>query len=201
MPPVASLTGRPHSGGALADLADKTKGRYSLAADNTGCRQRSFLIGVETKALPRRPQSNLAAPGDLLQGGHPSWVAVRLPASGAMLCGGAAIALSGSNSLSVQLPQPRYRDGRDMSEEGRIARQRPSVERSPGQRAGSGSASASCARPCYTDSAAPSHAHRGAGQHEGHDRQEVGDRPLYNAQAVAVQADVGDHVRIEQADV
>ena len=32
------------------------------------------------------------------------------------------------------------------------------------------------------------------------DRQEVGDRPLYNAQAVAVQAHVGDHLRIEQAD-
>ena len=32
------------------------------------------------------------------------------------------------------------------------------------------------------------------------DRQEVGDRPLYNAQAVAVQAHVGDHLWIEQAD-
>ena len=32
------------------------------------------------------------------------------------------------------------------------------------------------------------------------DRQEVGDRPLDNAQAVAVQAHVGDHLRIEQAD-
>ena len=62
--PCSESGQRPRSGGALADLADKTKA-HSLAADNTDCRQRSFLGSVETKALPGRRQSNLAAPGQL----------------------------------------------------------------------------------------------------------------------------------------